>query len=90
MDELQENLDKIEEETIKEIQEQFRFESRQSHLENVLITSFKSTSKIIIERNKKMKLEDDYFYQKFIEDNFMADEFGENPRSNWFDNIYSN
>ena len=20
----------------------------------------------------------------------MADEFGENPRSNWFDNIYSN
>ena len=37
-----------------------------------------------------MKLEDDYFYQKFIEDNFMADEFGENPRSNWFDNIYSN
>ena len=37
-----------------------------------------------------MKLEDDYFYQKFIEDNFMADEFGGNPRSNWFDNIYSN
>ena len=21
---------------------------------------------------------------------FMADEFGENPRSNWFDNVYSN
>ena len=37
-----------------------------------------------------MKLEDDYFYQKFIEDNFMVDEFGENPRPNWFDNIYSN
>lgn len=37
-----------------------------------------------------MKLEDDYFYQKFIEDNFMADDFGSNPRSNWFDNIYSN
>ena len=37
-----------------------------------------------------MKLEDDYFYQKFIEENFMTDEFGENPRSNWFDNIYSN
>ena len=37
-----------------------------------------------------MKLEDDYFYQKFIEDNFMVNEFGENPRPNWFDNIYSN
>ena len=37
-----------------------------------------------------MKLEDDYFYQKFIEDNFMVNEFDENPRPNWFDNIYSN
>jgi hypothetical protein len=36
-----------------------------------------------------MKLEDDYFYQKFIEDNFIADEFSENPRPNGFDNIYS-
>ncbi|MDG1934847.1 MAG: hypothetical protein P8I83_00275 [Paracoccaceae bacterium] len=36
-----------------------------------------------------MKLEDDYFYQKFIEDNFIVDEFSENPRPNGFDNIYS-
>tara|TARA_B100000780_G_scaffold32913_1_gene20664 strand:+ start:387 stop:743 length:357 start_codon:yes stop_codon:yes gene_type:complete len=45
MNPLQENLDKIEEETIKEIEEQFRFESHQRHLENVLITYIKGYEK---------------------------------------------
>ena len=30
------------------------------------------------------------FTRSLLKPIFMADEFGENPRSNWFDNVYSN
>jgi len=71
MNPLQEHLDKIEEETIKEIEEQFRFESHQRHLENVLITYIKGYEKnnIVCSQSSLISVKDWKNRNRFLQNN---------------------
>ena len=36
-----------------------------------------------------MNLEEDYFYRKYVEESYMAEDLGKNPIPDWLDNLYA-